>query len=268
VNARTSDAEASSAGNSNARTSAVRTPTVRTSALAKSLAALGAVALLVTGCSGSGSKAPVAASYSASPDAPGGSTPAASPGGQASSQPPTSTGSASASATPGTDPGTLPQTHVMPTATDPVFQTGVKALWQAVVDDNPAEAKSFFFPETAYVQVKSLKDATADYQNRLIGFYDADIHAAHQLLGADAASAQFVSVTVPAQQAQWIKPGVESNKESYYRVYGTRLTYHVGGKTKSFGLYSLISWRGVWYVVHLGPNPRPKPVGAVYQPRG
>jgi hypothetical protein len=234
----------------------------------KSLAALLAVAALAAGCGSSASKG--AASYS-SPDAPAGSSSAAPPSGRPatdpnSAAPPTSTGSASA--TSGTDPGSLPQTQAMPTSTDPVFQAGVKALWQAVVDDNPAEAKSFFFPQSAYIQVKALKDPVADYQNRLIGFYDADIHAAHQVLGADAASAKFVSVSVPAQQAEWIKPGAESNKESYYRVYGTRLTYQVGGRTKSFGLFSLISWRGVWYVVHLGPNPRPKPVGTVYQPKG
>jgi hypothetical protein len=35
---------------------------------------------------------------------------------------------------------------------------------------------------------------------------------------------------------------------------------------RSFGVASLISWRGLWYVVHLGPNPRPSDVGTVDQP--
>ena len=82
------------------------------------------------------------------------------------------------------------------------------------------------------------------------------MHAAHRLLGTHAKDAKLVGVSVPAKAAEWILPGVESNKLSYYRVYGSRLTYTVDGKTKSFGLFSLISWRGQWYVVHFGPNPR------------
>jgi len=136
------------------------------------------------------------------------------------------------------------------------------------VDDDPQEAMAFFFPETAYQQVKAIANPASDYKNRLIGFYTLDVHAAHRLLGSGAKDAKLVGVTVPANQAQWILPGGEQNKLSYYRVYGARLTYTQGGATKSFGLFSLISWRGEWYVVHLGPNPRPKPVGTVYQPRG
>jgi hypothetical protein len=221
-----------------------------------------AAAALTSACGGSSggaddagaSQSPATAAASATTDA---ATPA-SP-----------TPSATPSPTPTVDPGTLPQTHAMPTATDPVFEAGVQDLWRAIVDDDPAEAQPFFFPKAAYLQVKAIKNAASDYQNRLIGYYDLDIHAAHKLLGADAKDAQFVSVTVPAKAAIWITPGVEQNKLSYYRVYGTRLNYTVGGRAKSIGLFSLISWRGVWYIVHLGPNPRPVVgAGAVYQPRG
>lgn len=219
-----------------------------------------AVATLTAGCGGSSATVSTAASSPdavSSSDAP--STPAATP----------ASPSATPSPTPAVDPGTLPQTHVLPGTTDPVFTAGVQDLWQAIVDDDPAEAQPFFFPKTAYLQVKAIKNAASDYQNRLIGYYDLDIHAAHRLLGADAKDAQFVSVTVPTKAAIWITPGVEQNKLSYYRVYGTRLNYTVGGKAKSIGLFSLISWRGVWYIVHFGPNPRPQVgVGAVYQPRG
>lgn len=225
-----------------------------------------AAALLTSACGGSsGGTGATAAAASQSPaTAAASASPAATtPGGSAASA------TASASPTPTIDPGTLPQTHAMPAATDPVFAAGVQDLWRAIVDDDPAEAQPFFFPKTAYIQVKAIKNAASDYQNRLIAYYDLDIHAAHKLLGADAKDAQFVSVTVPAKAAVWITPGVEQNKLSYYRVYGTRLTYTVGGRTKSIGLFSLISWRGVWYIVHLGPNPRPVAgAGAVYQPRG
>ncbi|NUR27270.1 MAG: hypothetical protein HOV83_15725 [Catenulispora sp.] len=206
-----------------------------------------------------------------SSSASGGTSAAAT--GSASSSPsspsaPQSSASPTPSSSPSVDPGKLPQTKTLPTTGDPQFLAGVNALWQGIVDDDPQKAMPFFFPESAYLQVKAIADPASDYRNRLIGFYTLDIHAAHRLLGAGAKDAKLVGVTVPADQAQWIPPGGEQNKLSYYRVYGARLTYTQGGRTKSFGLFSLISWRGEWYVVHLGPNPRPKPVGAVYQPRG
>ena len=173
-----------------------------------------------------------------------------------------------ATPTPTTDPGLLPQTHALPSPDDPMFQAGVQDLWQAIVTDNPTTALPFFFPETAYLQVKAIANPSADYQNRLINWYRLDIDAAHALLGAQAASATFVRVTVPIAQAVWIVPGVEFNKGSYYRVYGTRLYYQVGGTTKSIGVYSLISWRGEWYVVHLGPSTRSTNRGIVYNPIG
>jgi hypothetical protein len=169
-------------------------------------------------------------------------------------------------ASPSSDPGLLPQTQVLPNPDDPQFQAGVQALWQAIVQDDPASAHGFFFPLSAYLQVKAIDDPTEDYQDRLLTWYDLDIDAAHNLLGSGAASATLVGVQVPTDQAEWITPGVEYNKGSYYRVYGTRLTYQENGHTASFGIFSLISWRGEWYVVHLGPSTRSSNVGIVYDP--
>jgi hypothetical protein len=184
-----------------------------------------------------------------------------------SAAPPPTTSSPSPTPAP-TDAGLLRQTHVLPNPNDPMFQTGAQDLWQAIVTGNPTTALPFFFPETAYLQVKAISNASADYQNRLIDWYRLDIGAAHALLGADASSATFLRVTVPTSHAVWIVPGVEYNKGSYYRVYGTRLYYQVGGRTRSIGIFSLISWRGEWYVVHLGPSTRSVNRGFVYDAIG
>ena len=232
-------------------------------------AASAVLMLAVAGCGGGSSPSPKTAAAASSGTEAGGAAATPSPGGQTPAQPSQPSAPAQDPAsTPGVDPGTLPQTKTMPTDTDPQFTAGVSALWQGIVDDNPQEALPFFFPKSAYLQVKALPDPAADYQNRLIGFYNLDVHAAHRLLGADAKDAKLVGVSVPAKAAQWILPGAEANKLSYYRVYGSRLTYTVNGKTKSFGLFSLISWRGEWYLVHFGPNPRPQAIGMIYQPRG
>ncbi len=110
----------------------------------------------------------------------------------------------------------------------------------------------FFFPESAYLQVKAISDPAGDYQNRLIANYEQDIHTLHAQLGANAANAQYVGISVPDDQAVFVQPGEESNKGSYWRVYGTTMQYQVDGQTGSFPVTSMISWRGEWYVVHLG----------------
>jgi hypothetical protein len=156
----------------------------------------------------------------------------------------------------------------MPGDQDPAFTDGARALWQAIAQDKPALAHPFFFPRSAYEQVKAIANPDGDYRNRLIAWYDLDIHAAHAHLGANAAKAEFVGMDVPSGDAAWIQPGAEYNKGSYYRVYGSRLNYTVDGHAASIGVFSLISWRGEWYVVHLGPSTRPAAEGIVYDARG
>lgn len=150
------------------------------------------------------------------------------------------------------DPGALPQTDEQPSASGATFTAGVDGLWEAIRQDEPELALPFFFPKSAYLQVKDIGDPAADYQNRLIANYEEDIHTLHAQLGANAANAKFMGISVPDAQAVFVQPGEESNKGSYWRVYGTTMQYEVDGQTGSFPVTSLISWRGQWYVVHLG----------------
>ena len=221
-------------------------------------AAVTAAALLAAGCGGNGAGSSTGAAGAAV-------TPQAKAAGAAkaaSRTSPSASPTPSASAT--VDPGTLPQTNEMPSGQDAQFQTGAQELWQAIVQDKPELARPFFFPLSAYMQVKAIWNPAEDYKDRLITWYDLDIQAAHDHLGADVATAKFTGVTVPEGDAEWIEPGVEYNKGSYYRVYGSRLNYQVNGHDASIGVFSLISWRGEWYVVHLGPSTRSATEGIVY----
>ena len=186
--------------------------------------------------------------------APAATTPTATASAATSAKVPTATTTKGAptAATTTVDPGTLPQTDEKPTATGAEFDAHVDALWQAIVRDDPSLALPFFFPKTAYLQVKDIQDPAGDYQSRLIANYEDDVHALHAQLGDAASRAQLVGMSVPNDQAQWITPGTEYNKGSYWRVYGSTLNSTVDGQSRSFPVTSLISWRGQWYVVHLG----------------
>jgi len=151
----------------------------------------------------------------------------------------------------GPDPGTLPQTKEKPEASGAAFDARVAALWDAIVKDEPDRAMPFFFPVTAYEQVKGIPNPASDWRRRLVAAYKRDVHALHKRLGEHAADAKFVRADVPQDRARWVEPNEESNTLGYYRVYGTRLAYEIDGKERNLEVTSLISWRGEWYVVHL-----------------
>ncbi len=142
----------------------------------------------------------------------------------------------------------------------------MQALWRGVQRDSVAAALPAFFPEPAYVQLKGIANPQGDWQGRLVADYGLDIAAAHALLGADAAATRLVDVQVPASYAHWVSPGVCDNTAGYYEVPNARVVYRGPAGVQSFGIASMISWRGVWYVVHLGAVLRATAAGVVNDP--
>ncbi|HET9123412.1 MAG TPA: hypothetical protein VFN65_00850 [Solirubrobacteraceae bacterium] len=162
--------------------------------------------------------------------------------------------------------GRLPQTAALPSANTRVFRAEMHALWAAVRSDRPALARPAFFPLAAYLQVKAIYDARADWRTRLVGDFNLDVRAAHQLLGPNPGAAHLLRVSVPASYAHWIPPGVCDNQLGYYEMPNARVVYRTGGSVRSFGIASMISWRGLWFVVHLGAILRPATIGEVDSP--
>jgi hypothetical protein len=154
----------------------------------------------------------------------------------------------------------------LPSSATAQFQAEMAALWQGVVDDSPSEAMAAFFPESAYLQVKAVADPAADWSSRLVAGYAADLAAAHALVAEAGAPASLVEVVVAARYAHWVPPGTCANRVGYYEVANSRLVYRQGADERSFGIASLISWRGVWYVVHLGAVLRSGTGGVVDDP--
>jgi hypothetical protein len=158
------------------------------------------------------------------------------------------------------------QTGARPSAHDSVFQAEMTDLWAGIVSGRPDLALPAFFPVVAYQQVKAIADPAADWHNRLVAEFNADVIAAHHLIGDRAREAVLVQVVVPDQNADWISPGVCANGVGYWHVANARMVYRVNGRIMSFGISTLISWRGRWYVVHLGGEVRPSYGGMIDQP--
>jgi hypothetical protein len=136
-------------------------------------------------------------------------------------------------------------------------------LWLAVTAGNPRFGLPGFFPVAAYKQVKAEPYPAADWQYRLWYDFVLDVRAAHRLLGS---GATLDRVIVPTAYAAWVYPGACYNKIGYWHLPGARVVYREHGTERSFGIASLISWRGTWYVIHLGAVQRTAVTGIVDQP--
>jgi hypothetical protein len=165
-----------------------------------------------------------------------------------------------------TDPGLSPQTTTFPSTQTPQFESEMSDLFQAVVTDSAALAQPAYFPESAYLQLKTIYEAKSDYVNRLEGDFTLDIGAAHASLGSDASTAKLLEATAPSGFGHWVPPGVCDNRVGYYELPNARVVYQEDGQIRSFGIASMISWRGVWYVVHLGAILRSSDKGVVDDP--
>jgi hypothetical protein len=159
--------------------------------------------------------------------------------------------------------GALAQTSVLPKTSGTAFSNAVHDLWLAVTTGDPDYAKPAFFPEKAYEQVKAIADPESDWQGRLWLDFTLDLAAVHKLVKP---GATLVKVTAPTQYEQWIPPGACYNSTGYWHLPGSRLVYREGGVTHSFGIASFISWRGDWYLIHLGALVRGGAYGIVDDP--
>ncbi|NNN02045.1 MAG: hypothetical protein HKL86_09475 [Acidimicrobiaceae bacterium] len=157
----------------------------------------------------------------------------------------------------------LVQTTVKPSSGAPLTKM-MRELFAAISSDSVGRANSLFFPRAAYVWMKTgeISNPGADFDGRLLAFYRLDLQAYHQRLASHPTTV-FVRVNVNARLANWIPPGTCENRVGYWHLPGVRLVLRSGHRIESVAIDSLISWRGAWYVVHLGPNPRPRNVGTV-----
>jgi len=137
------------------------------------------------------------------------------------------------------------------------------SMWAGIVSNRLHPALAAFFPLGAYQQLKAIPAAGSDWTDRLLHDYGLDITAAHELLGRDAAQARLLAVDVTSGYGHWIEPGACYNSIGYYELPNARVVYREDGQTRSFGIASMISWRGVWYVVHLGAVLRSTDAGTV-----
>jgi hypothetical protein len=160
----------------------------------------------------------------------------------------------------------LPQTDAKPSS-GPPLAARMRILWSAITRGSPSAAAPVFFPERAYRQVKAIWNPGGDYRYRIWAIFTRDVAAYRRVLGGRAAAARLTGIVAATSAAGWVPPGVCENAVGYWHLPGTRLVYVIGRTRYSVGVDSMISWRGAWYVIHLGPNTTPGSPGTVDDPQ-
>ena len=159
--------------------------------------------------------------------------------------------------------GSRPQTQQYPSTRGTAFRNAMYDVWLAVTTGKASFGRDAFFPEAAYAKVKAIAYPQSDWTNRLWVDFALDVGAAHRLVGPHA---RLLRVDMaPSYEAAWVAAGYCYNSVGYWHINGARLVYLKNGQQRSIGIASLISWRGVWYVVHFGGVIRPE-VGLVDDP--
>jgi hypothetical protein len=143
-----------------------------------------------------------------------------------------------------------PLAHAEPPPRPPVgdAEAGARALFDAVVHDEPARAAAFFFPRDAFLQVKAMAHPER-YYDRLRARFEQDIHALHAST-SELSRAVFERLEL-VERGGYVAVGEEGNKLPYWASRHSFLHYRVDGKPRKLELRVLITWQERWYVIHL-----------------
>lgn len=121
-------------------------------------------------------------------------------------------------------------------------------LFDAIVGNRPDAADDFFFPREPFIPLKDVRDP-ARYFDELLATYHRDVRRLHSSRRSWE-GAKFVSFEL-GSRPKWVKPGEEWNKIGYFRTFGGKLRYEIGGRKRVLDVHTIISWDGRWYVTHL-----------------
>jgi hypothetical protein len=168
--------------------------------------------------------------------------------GVARAAPPVPTASPHAQLAPAATTGSEKKTEPPPRPASEGAEAPARLLFEAIVQDQPARVESFFFPRDAFLLVKAMAHPER-YWDKLHERFVADIHALHQRT-PDLARATFVRLELSARGG-YVRPGEEGNRLPYWAARHALLHYRVGDQPRVLEVRVLITWKDVWYVIHL-----------------
>ena len=123
-----------------------------------------------------------------------------------------------------------------------------RALFDAIVHDDPTRAHDVFFPRNAFLQVKAMA-SPGRYYDRLLRRFERDIHTLHEST-PDLDKAVFERLEL-VTRGGFVQVGDEGNRLPYWASRHSFLHYRVGKSLRKIEIRVLITWGEDWYVIHL-----------------
>ncbi|WP_437567396.1 hypothetical protein [Sorangium sp. So ce542] len=149
----------------------------------------------------------------------------------------------------GADATAIATNKILPPLESEELTARARALFDAIVKNEPALADPFWFPKEPFIPLKDVKDP-GKYWDNLHAAYANDVKAMHRKRKSWE-GARFVGFEV-GSRPKWVPPGDEVNKIGYYRSFHGKLKVELDGKPASLDVHTIISWQGRWYITHLG----------------
>lgn len=123
-----------------------------------------------------------------------------------------------------------------------------RALFDAIVADDPTRAAELFFPRPAFLQIKDIADP-GRYYDQLYKRFFSDVHALHARL-AGLPDVHFERFEL-SKRGGFIQVHEEANRLPYWAARHNVLHYRSGSRALSFEVRVLITWGNRWYLIHL-----------------
>jgi hypothetical protein len=122
-------------------------------------------------------------------------------------------------------------------------------LLEAIAEDNDALASDILFPRDGWLMTRDATDPGKDWEAHVAMPFRRSVHALsrrhHDLDATQVVSLELGGAVVQATPRRhgWKKP--------MWTVSGSRLTFVIGGHTRTLSIREMAAWRGAWYVTRL-----------------
>ncbi|HEY5240020.1 MAG TPA: hypothetical protein VIJ22_01080 [Polyangiaceae bacterium] len=141
-----------------------------------------------------------------------------------------------------------PDDSIPPTSGDDLTARA-RHLLEAVEKDDPDLATDILFPRDGWLATRDAADPGKEWEKRVAAPFRKSIHSYAKRHG-EVDRAQFVSLELGHVVVQ-STPRKHGWKKPLWTVKGSRLTFQMGGHTRTLSVREMTAWRGAWYVTRL-----------------
>ena len=145
-------------------------------------------------------------------------------------------------------PTSPPAEDALPPTSSDELTARARHLLEAIQKDDADLAVDIVFPRDGWLSVRDTSNGGKEWDRRVSLPFRRTIHRLshhHDLENAEFLSIELGKATVQAT------PRRHGWKKSVWLSSGSRITFVVGGHTKSLSIRQMTAWRGAWYVTQL-----------------